>query len=47
MHLSASVALDFLDGLLVKDQELFWLQHLEFCKDCMQDVADGGNFGLG
>lgn len=39
MHLSASVALDFLDGLLVKDEELFWLQHLEFCKDCMHDVA--------
>jgi hypothetical protein len=39
MHLNLETALDFLEGRLVKDQDVFWRKHLETCKDCTQDVA--------
>ena len=34
MHFTAETALDFLEGRLVKDQEIFWRQHLEGCSEC-------------
>ncbi|MBI4471791.1 MAG: hypothetical protein HY646_03920 [Acidobacteria bacterium] len=39
MHLITETALDLLEGRLAKDQEIFWKQHLEVCKDCAQDVG--------
>src|SRR5437763_1036166 len=38
MHLSAEIVLDFLEGRLVRDQELFWKKHLETCDGCIQDT---------
>ena len=38
MHLSAEIALDWIDGRLAKGQENFWRDHLELCKECTRDV---------
>src|SRR6185295_2054983 len=46
MHLSSEVALDYIEGRLVKDQETFWKQHLENCNDCTQDVAKWLQIGV-
>ena len=39
MHLSSEIALDFVEGRLAKDQETFWIKHLESCSDCTQEVG--------
>jgi len=39
MHLSSDVALDFVEGRLKGDEEVFWRNHLESCKDCTEDIS--------
>jgi hypothetical protein len=39
MHLSAETMLDLLDGRLDRDQEVFWMRHLDVCKECTQEAA--------
>jgi len=46
MHLTTETALDLIEGRLVKDQEIFWIQHLEVCKDCTQDVGRWRQLGI-
>jgi hypothetical protein len=46
MHLSSETALDFVEGRLVKDQETFWKDHLENCKECTQDVGRYRQLGI-
>jgi hypothetical protein len=39
VHLSSETALDYVEGRLETEQEAFWKQHLEICKECRQDVG--------
>ena len=38
MHLSPEIALDLLEGRLLRDQEVFWQQHLAVCQECAAHV---------
>ena len=38
MHLSSEIALDLLEGRLLRDQEEFWKQHLAGCRECAEHV---------
>jgi len=46
MHLSPEIAFDFLEGRLLPDQEAFWKQHLEICRDCAEDVEEWRTLGI-
>jgi hypothetical protein len=38
MHLSPEIALDLLEGRLLRDQEVFWQRHLAVCRECAAHV---------
>jgi hypothetical protein len=38
MHLTSELALDFADGRLAADQQIYWKGHLDTCDACAQDV---------
>jgi len=45
MHLSPEIAFDLLEGRLLRDQEAFWKQHLEICRDCAEYVEGWRTMG--
>ena len=44
MHLSTQTVLDLIEGRLETDQHTFWMQHLDFCKECNLEVAKVSQF---
>src|SRR5689334_20065550 len=39
MHFSCEIALDFVEDRLAKDQQAFWNQHLDLCKECTAEIG--------
>lgn len=46
MHLSSETALDFVEGRLDKEREIFWRLHMEACSNCHDDVLRWQQIGI-
>src|SRR5438034_11632082 len=46
MHWSSEIALDFVEGRLAGDQQVFWSKHLETCADCAEDLGRWRQLGV-